>query len=99
MEEKIVFYLKTKNNLLRCRKDKLSSNNQLIILKEKGKYEVWENHCVDNEFNKKTATRVSFNTSLRKAIIFVNKYMNENLVEYGYYIDESCLTKQKDESS
>ncbi len=68
----------------------MSSNNQLIILKEK-MYEIWENHCVDNEFNKKTSTRLSFQTSLRKAIIFANKYCGENLVEYGYIVDGSCL--------
>jgi len=60
----------------------MSSNNQLIILKEKI-YEVWMNHCVDNVFDKKTATRLSFQTSLRKAIIFANGYVGDNLVEYG----------------
>ncbi len=61
----------------------MSANNQLIILKENKKYEVWMNHCVDNDFDKKTATRLSFQTSLRKAIVFANEYMGENLVEYG----------------
>ncbi len=70
----------------------MSSNNQLIILKENKKYEVWENHCVDNEFDKKTSTRLSFQTSLKKAIIFANKYCGEfPYVEYGYHVDGSCL--------
>lgn len=73
----------------------MSSNNQLIILKEKGKYEVWENGCVDNEFDKKTSTRLSFQTSLRKAIEFANEYCSKEIVEYGYYIDDSCLKKEE----
>jgi len=70
----------------------MSSNNQLIILKEKKfRYGIWMNHCVDNEFDKKTATRLAFATTLEKAIKFANKYCREELVEYGYHIDDSCL--------
>ncbi len=76
----------------------MSANNQLMILKQKNKYEIWEDHCVDNEFNTETATRLSFQTTLKKAIIFANKYCSENIVEYGYHIDVSCLTEPKEES-
>jgi len=69
----------------------MSANNQLVILKENRKYEIWENHCVDNEFDKETSTRLAFATSLRKAIIFAKKYCDEEMVEYGFTIWESAL--------
>ena len=72
----------------------MSANNQLIIMKTKSKvnpYEIWEHHCVDNDFRFGENTRLAFATSLKKAIIFANKYCQEEIVEYGYHIDDICL--------
>jgi len=69
----------------------MSSNNQLIILKEKD-FEVHENLCYDNDFEASKETLLKKFKTLKEAIRFANEYCNEYpYVEYGYHICDSCL--------
>lgn len=62
----------------------MSSNNQIIIMKVKRKgYEVHENCCVDNDFEPNEETLIGKAKTLEKAVKIANKYMEDNLVEYG----------------
>jgi len=66
----------------------MSSNNQLIIKKRnKHKYDIYMDFCVDNKFKYLKENKLETETSLSKAIKWCHKYMAENLVEYGYFID------------
>ena len=70
----------------------MSSNNQLIILKNRqGQIEVHENLCVDNDFKSSKETLLKIKDKLNSAIRFANKYMQKEDVEYGYHIMESAL--------
>ena len=70
----------------------MSTNNQLIILKnKKGQIEIHENMCVDNDFKPTKETLLKTKDKLNSAIRFANKYMQKEDVEYGYYITESAL--------
>ena len=69
----------------------MSSNNQLIIRKRNkytNKWDIYMNYCVDNEFEYNKEDIIKTETSLIKAIRWCNKYMVENLVEYGYVVEE-----------
>jgi len=68
----------------------MSANNQLIILKKK-QFEVHINLCVDNEFKPAPRTLLKTLKTLKQAIIFANKFCREEMIEYGYHIDGSCL--------
>lgn len=49
------------------------------------------NYCVDNEIREKDLKKenaIKTEDSLIKAIRWCNKYMSENLVEYGYIVWE-----------
>ena len=73
----------------------MSSNNQLIILKEKDKFEVHENPCVDNEFIPNEETLLESHLTLDEAIKYANDYCKKwPEVEYGYRIDDSCLGEE-----
>ena len=68
----------------------MSSNNQLIIRKRNkytNKWDIYMNYCVDNEFEYNKEDIIKTTTSLIQAIKWCNKYMKENLVEYGYYVE------------
>lgn len=76
----------------------MSSNNQLIILKnKKGEIEVHHNLCVDNDFTpSKKSLLKSFkdkdkNKNLKQAIKFAQEYCRTEFVEYGYHIEERAL--------
>ena len=70
----------------------MSTNNQLVILKNKELFEVHENLCVDNTFHPTKQSLLGEFITLQKAIEFANKYCNEYpYVEYGYYIQDNCL--------
>jgi len=74
----------------------MSSNDQLLIRKIKnGNYEIHHNFCVDNDFKPNKNTLVKTEVSLVRAIKFAKKYANEEMVEYGYSIDDSCLGDKK----
>jgi len=66
----------------------MSANNQMLIFKIKNEFCVFENCCVDNDFLKpRNNKRALFkDKSLEKAIKFANRYMLENIVEYGLSI-------------
>ena len=67
--------------------DKMSSNNQLIILKNKKKqFEIHHNLCVDNKFAASKESLLKTEKKLENAIKFANKYCRENIVEYGVYV-------------
>ncbi len=69
----------------------MSANNQLIIKKRSknsSKWDIYENHCVDNEFEYDDEDKLKTETSLIKAIRWCNNYMQENIVEYGYEVIE-----------
>ena len=67
--------------------DKMSSNNQLIILKNKKKqFEIHHNLCVDNDFMPSKESLLKIKDKLEDAIKFTNKYCRENIVEYGVYV-------------
>lgn len=70
----------------------MSVNNQLEILKEKGKFNVHENICVGNKFIPNEDTLLESCSTLDKAIKYANEYCKKwPCVEYGYHIDDSCL--------
>ena len=71
----------------------MSSNNQLIILKENGKFQVHENLCMDNPFKPSKNTLLKELKTLEWAVKFAQKYQRENLVEYGTYISPTCWGK------
>lgn len=74
----------------------MSSNNQLIIMKVKNEFCVFHDLCVDNDFEPSKDTLLKKEDTLEKAIRFANEYCNEYpYVEYGYYIDDSCLEEKK----
>ncbi len=61
----------------------MSSNNQIIIRKEKKEFIVYIDECVDNEFKFPKSSIIGKSKDLEEAIKIANKYMQENLVEYG----------------
>ena len=73
----------------------MSLNNQLIIRQNSnGRFEVHENSCVDNDFKPSKHTIIKYEDTLEKAVIFAQKYSNEELVEYGIWISPSCWKKR-----
>ena len=60
----------------------MSANNQIIIYKKKDKFVIghWDMDC--GWHDKEMAVK----DTLEKAIKFANKYLEENLVEYGLSI-------------
>ena len=72
----------------------MSTNNQVIILKKKGIFEVHENICVDNDFKSSKETLLHKNKILEDACSFANKYQQENIVEYGIYLHPNCWEKE-----
>ncbi len=68
----------------------MSTNNQLIIIKKKGNFEVHENLCVDNDFESSEETMLKEFKTIEDSLKFCNKYMKENIVEYGIYAHPSC---------
>jgi len=75
----------------------MSTNNQIVIIKKKGKFQVHENNCVDNEFKSSKDTLLKELKTLGLALKFCHKYINENLVEYGIYAHPSCWEGEKEE--
>ena len=61
----------------------MSTNNELIIRKEKKTFVVYENICVDDEFTFPKSCIIGKSKDLEEAIGMANQYMQENLVEYG----------------
>jgi len=65
----------------------MSANNQVIITENpQGWYDVWINHCVDNEFEYNHADLLCSQPTLKESVTWVNQYCKENMVEYGYTI-------------
>ena len=74
----------------------MSSNNELVIIKEKGKYIVHINSCVDNDFIPSKDTLLKKVDTLVEAIKYAKEYCNDwPYVGYNYYIDDSCLEDKK----
>lgn len=74
----------------------MSTNNEVIILKnKKGKFEIHENFCVDNDFEPDKDTLLKIKDTLIEAIKYANEYCRTEIVEYGYEIDDSCLEGKK----
>jgi len=69
----------------------MSTNNQLVVLKEKDKFELHENFCVDNDFEPSKETLLKSFDVLETAIKYANEYCQEEIVEYGYVIRDECL--------
>lgn len=61
----------------------MSSNNRIIISKEKGKFIVYHDLCVDNEFVPEENDKIGEAKTMEKAVKIANKFMAENIVEYG----------------
>ena len=59
----------------------MSANNQIII--NQRNYKVYENGCVDNLFVVREARLIGKGKSIKGAIKIAQKYMTENIVEYG----------------
>ena len=72
----------------------MSTNNQLIILKEGNYFCIHEDACVDNPFEQDKESLIGKKDTLVDAIKFAKEYCNENLVEYGYSISDSALEKE-----
>ena len=74
----------------------MSTNNELILIKEGKNFEVHENLCVDNNFEPDKSTLLKSFPALEEAIKYANEYCAEYpYVEYGYHIDGSCLEGAK----
>lgn len=65
----------------------MSANNQLVVIKYGREYEVYEHHCVDNDFDPGEATLLFKETSLKRAIQKANLYCVSNIVEYGVHVE------------
>lgn len=64
----------------------------LVIFKnKKGEIEVHEHFCVDNAFAPSKGSLLNTSKTIEEAIKFANKYCSEEIVEYGYHIDNNCL--------
>ena len=75
----------------------MSSNDMLMILKKKGNFEIHHDLCVDNNFTPRKSSLVRIEKTLIEAIKFANEYCEEEIVEYGYHIQDSCLKEVKNE--
>ena len=65
----------------------MSSNNQVVILKKEGKYEIHHHLCVDNDFEPSEDSLLRKEDSLVEAIKYAQKFCNKYpYVEYGYSI-------------
>ena len=65
----------------------MSSNNQIVIIEKKRKFEIHENSCVDNPFKPDKESLLKIEDDLEKAIKYADKYCNEYPpVEYGYAV-------------
>lgn len=65
----------------------MSSNNQIVIIKNsEGKFEVHHHLCVDNDFVLTDDSLLFETNTLEMAIKTANKFMEENIVEYGLNI-------------
>jgi len=65
----------------------MSTNNQVIIIEKKGKFYIYENLCVDNDFFPEKEKPIQTKDNLREAIEWSQNYCNEYpYVEYGYTI-------------
>jgi len=73
----------------------MSSNNQLVILKKGKWFEVHHNLCVDNDFHPSKNNLLAKEKTLVEAIKYANDYCNEEMVEYGYYVDISSIEEMK----
>lgn len=73
----------------------MSVNNQLVIIKKRDKFCVYENLCVDNDFIPDEESLLKSSLTLNKAIKYANEYCQEYPdVEHGYSIDDSCLEEK-----
>lgn len=71
----------------------MSSNDQIVIIKRRGKYEVHHNYCVDNEFKPNKFTLEGKRDTLVEAIRYAKELCNEYpYVEYGFNVWSSALT-------
>jgi len=70
----------------------MSSNNQVLIIEKKDKFNIHENMCVDNDFKPNKNNLINSFDDLREAVNWANNYCMENMVEYGTYI---ILNKSK----
>ena len=64
----------------------MSANNEIVILKSGNMFEVHHNGCVDNPFNPSERTLLHATNDLELAVRMANKFMSENIVEYGLNI-------------
>ena len=71
----------------------MSANNQVIITKEKGKFEVHLNPCMDKDWWSSKKTLLKKFDSILHAIKFANEYCYENDIEYGTYVHTGCYEK------
>jgi len=77
----------------------MSTNNQLIILRKDGMFEIHEDPCVDNIFKPSKQTLLNKRKTLKEAIKFANKYIKREMVEYGIAFDENCFKDSLKEDS
>jgi len=75
----------------------MSSNNQLVIIKQRKEFLIFHHHCVDNDFIASKETLLKKEKTLVKAIEYANKICLEDMIEYGYYISKSCLEENDKE--
>ncbi len=61
----------------------MSSNNQIIIRKEKEKWIVYHDLCVDNEFEFDKKYIIGKGNNMEEAVKIANDFIKENLFEYG----------------
>ena len=69
----------------------MSSNNQLIILKQKDYFFVHLDSCVDNQFVPNRNTLLKKFDKLSEAVKYANSYCNEEMIEYSFRLDHSCF--------
>jgi|WetSurMetagenome_2_1015567.scaffolds.fasta_scaffold330832_4 hypothetical protein len=67
----------------------MSANNELVICEVVGVYGVFENGCVDNDFERPTSLEGALfvTKNLSEAHDYAERYCIENIVEYGIRTD------------
>lgn len=68
----------------------MSTNNQLIIIKQGSLFCVHEDLCVDNDFKPTNESLLYKAKTLKQAVEWANEYCKREIVEYGTKISDEC---------
>lgn len=65
----------------------MSANNQLVIVFENNRYNIYMHYCVDNPFDPIVNDIIKVVETLHEAIDYCNTYCRNEIVEYGYRVE------------